>query len=87
MVNSNNIWLFLLPNNKRHNIDINTGSSKMKKNFKQTSIRDNRKSDGTWTKLIEMDGTIIIKQFDGEDVETIVLNLEDIKTINNIIKE
>ena len=31
----------------------------MEHNFKQTSIKDNRNTDGTWTKLIETNGNII----------------------------
>ena len=59
----------------------------MEHNFKQTSIKDNRNTDGTWTKLIETNGNIIITQFDGEDIETIVLSIGDIATINNILNE
>ena len=55
----------------------------MNKEFKQTLLR--AENDGCWTKLIQSGDSILIKQFDGDDIETIVITKKDISEIIKLI--
>ena len=55
----------------------------MSKDFKQTLLSGSK--DGCWTKLIQSGDSILIKQFDGDDIETVVITKEDIAEIIKLI--
>ena len=55
------------------------------KNFTQWILSQNEKK-GTFTKLIKIDETFMVRQCDGEIVETVLLSKSNIDKISKIIK-
>ena len=59
--------------------------------YKQTFLRKKKIKNSnkyySWTRLIQSGDAILIEQFDGENIETIAINKDDINKIINILNK